>query len=1297
MNAERWRQIHDLFEAARTRPAGGRDAFLREACRGDEALARQLAELLDAHDRAGTFLEAGALTDGFRALAADPPTAGRVLAPTGVAAEIGAFRTGSDFRGTERYTLIRRLGAGGMGVVYEVLDRERSEAVALKTLLRASAAAIYRFKREFRSLADVAHTNLVSLYELVVEGEHCFFTMELVKGVNLVHYVRGTSAAGTLAPESSDRARTVLRQLVDGLSALHRKGKLHRDIKPSNVLVTPDSRVVILDFGLISDADRGDAGDLESLAGTPAYIAPEQGPGVVPSETNDWYSVGVTLYEALTGRLPFDGSPYELLRRKKEVNPPAPVDIAPDVPDDLNAICVGLLQRDPEQRLSGLDVIRRLEGDDAARQLRERASSYAEPAFVGRERQLDILHRALAGATHGRAGVVCIHGPSGIGKSALAQRFLDQALERSDVVVLRGRCYEHESVPYKALDGVIDSLTQYLGSLNRPEIETLLPRDVLTLSRLFPVMLQVPAVAGTPQLESGIADPVLVRQRAFAALRELLTGIAQRQPLVLSIDDLHWADADSVLLLEELLRPPQSPSLLMLVCFRTEEIAAKRFLQRLIAPSEANSSMVVALAPMNDEEARLLVASLIPAHAQVGEAEQVRIIADASGNPFLLEQLARCVSGDTTAASTFVEMLEGRLRALPPGARRFLETLAVCGRPVPPKLVYEASGLAGDERPLVTFLRSDRLVRSSGSAERVEIYHDRMRDALAAQLSADAARRIHGLMARTLGARGADDPEALCAHYRGAGEDSEASIHAALAAQKADAALAFDRAALFYRLALDLAPDSPHRAEWTEGLAGALAKGARPTEAAESYLEAAGSADAARRVELQRRAAEQLLIGGHIDRGLDVIRAVVSGVGIHLATGSRTALVSFLLRRALLRWRGFAFVERRTDQIPAADLLRIDTCWSLSTGLALVDNILAADFHTRHLLLALAAGEPRRIASGLAMEAGFSAVAGGPARRRTARVASRARSVAERSADPRAIALCTLTEGVAAYLVGEWRKASERCGDALRLLQDRCVGVTWELNFAQNVLLASLVQQGQIREVSQRLPIVLASARERGNRYIETELHTIMIATWLAADDPDGAERQASDIMARWAHSGFHRQHHNYLVTRIRIALYRSEAERAWQLLTEHWRAVKRSHGLRMQWMRIEARFVRARAALLMAATSGDRQRFLAIAQADVRRIEREKMAWSDPIALLLDACVAHLQGDVTRAGERLASAIEGFERADMKLYAAVARRRLGTLPGSGRPELLRQSDEWFSTEGVKNPDRMTRSITPGF
>ncbi len=226
-------------------------------------------------------------------------------------------------------------------------------------------------------------------------------------------------------------------------------------------------------------------------------------------------------------------------------------------------------------------------------------------------------------------------------------------------------------------------------------------------------------------------------------------------------------------LLEALLRPPDPPPLLMLACLRTEEIASKPFLQAFLEGGGTLSRTALLLEPMTEDETSDVMASMIPAEARITTAERRALAREAGGNPFLLEQLAHYAAvhdASGTRSTTLADMLKHRLQDSPDGARRFLEVLAVCGRPMAPQVVYEAAGLAGDERPLVAILRSDHLLRHSGSASRIEMYHDRMRETLAAQLSPEETRGIHGLLVRTLTARGADDPEALFEHCRGAGD-----------------------------------------------------------------------------------------------------------------------------------------------------------------------------------------------------------------------------------------------------------------------------------------------------------------------------------------------------------------------------------------------------------------------------------------------------------------------------------------------------------------------------------------------
>ena len=1246
---------------------------------------------------------------------------------------------GLDFPGTRRFEVVRQLGAGAFGVVYEVVDRERGARVALKTLGRADPGAIYRFKQEFRGLADVHHRNLVQLHELHSAGDLWFFTMELVAGEAFLDWVRPRTiiagedtwrddigapagpadAATDLGPLDEQRLRAALRQLAEGVSAIHAAGRLHRDLKPSNVLVARDGRVVILDFGLATDlAATGPLASVDQrICGTAAYMAPEQAAAQPLSEASDWYAVGAMLYEALSGRVPFLGSFVQVLTNKQRLDPPPPRSFAPDIPRDLDALCVELIGRDPARRPAGAAILRRLGA--SAEEVRGPISSGSMAAvqapLVGRSPHLAQLANAFATARRGRGVTVFIHGPAGAGKSALARTFVDELARLDSAVVLVGRCYERESVPYKALDTLVDALSRHLRKLPRLEAEAVLPRDVHALARLFPVLRRVDAVASSPRRGLEVPDPQEVRRRAFAALRDLLARLADRRPLVLLIDDLQWGDADSAVVLLDLLRPPDPPSLLLIACYRSEdatESACVRLLRRPTAFVAAESEVRdLPVGPLAEEEARVLAAALLGGDRG---PEVAAIARESGGDPFFVEELVRHVLGDPARGAaggvpvTFEEALRARISGLAPEGRRLLEVVAVAGRPIEQAAALAAAGIeAAGEGAAIGVLRAARLVRTRGSREgdQVETYHNRVREAVVASLAPADLAGAHGRLAAALEASGRTDPEALELHFQVAGDLKRAARYAALAADRAAEALAFERAVDLYRLALDLDPSpgpgeaglSSRRAR----LGDALANAGRGVEAARAYLEAkTGAREGADALELERRAAEQFLRNGHIEEGLAAIRGVLGAIGLELAPTPRRALLAFLLRRAWLRLRGLGFREREAAGVPPADLVRIDTCWSVAVGLGLVDNVRAADFQTRHLLLALRAGEPYRVARALAIEASYSAIDGLRARARTARIVEAARALAERVGNPHALGLADLMTGIAAVLEGRWSEACAWCEGAEARLREGCTGVDWEVSSAQLMGGIALCYRGELGEVTRRAHVILREQEGSSDRYAAANLRAgLLHMAWLAADRPAEAARDLDAVMSCWSREDYRVQHYFDMYMRTHLDLYAGDGAAARRRVEADWPHVRRALLLRNQHVRIVMRHLRARAALAeVAAGAADRAARVREAGADARAIEAEGTPWGGALATLLRAGLAVLAGDAPGASALLERAEAAFTAAGMGLYAAAARRRRGELLGgdAGRG-LVAAADEWMTARAIRRPDRMTGLFAPGF
>jgi serine/threonine protein kinase len=1260
----------------------------------------------------------------------------------------GAIEAHAEWKGTTRYEIVRRIGTGGMGAVYEAFDRDRRQRVALKTLLRFSPASLYRFKQEFRTLADVHHPNLVHLYELVVsETDPVFFTMELVPGTDfLTHVLRVAVARTSDLPTESGKARAPSRrsatpapfatihqarlgettahverlcaaliQLVEGVQALHAAGKLHRDIKPSNVQVGPTGRVVLLDFGVATEVSRipdEAASDNPIIVGTPRYMAPEQGVGEPPTAACDWYSVGVMLYEALVGRPPFNGSAIDVLAMKSTLDPIAPSECVQGVPPELDALCCALLSRDARERPTGPEILRRLGAKSSPMPVA--ASSEVRIALVGRERHLRSLRDAFDATRRGHSITVRIPGASGLGKSTLVHHFVDELEENVEAEVLRGRAYERESVPYKAVDAVIDALSRYMQRLIDQGTSIVMPPDAWALARLFPVLRSVPGIALLSEEPS--ADPQALRQRAFVALRDLFAQIARRHPLVVFIDDVQWGDSDSAALLLELMRPPHSPPLLLLMTYREEDEDTNAFLHETSAQWPAGAEVrQQPVGPLDEEEARHLALALLGANGDPVPAVAEAVARESGGSPFLVEELARGAGDDLRSGAvndagassppgagaaqlTLDQLIRTRLARLSAEARALVEVVAVAGRPLPIPILRDASGGAGVD-DAIGLLRTERFVRSGfrDGCEVIEPTHDRIRETIVTSLSNAVLRERHGQLARALEAMPGADLEALSVHLLGAGDKDGAARYAEQAAEQAVSKLAFDQAVRLFRVTLRIIdPNSPAMRRLSARLASLLEWSGRGGEAALVYLDAAKGAPAGERIELERAAAEQLLACGRIDEGAQVLRGVLASMGIRIPRTALGALLLLLLHRVWLRVVGVGFRDRSPEDVSREDRVRVDALYSIGLGLSIVNVVLGACMQSRHLIVALEVGDREQILRAASLEAAQLAGEGGTPSAHERAVADIAGTLAERVGEAEGDTFFQGSRAVGLFLRGHWRDAHRFLDRSYERSPHHRAG--WHAN-AKLFAVYALYYMGELRAQAQRARQLLADAEQRNDLYIVVNLRTTsMVDIALCDDDPETARTHLREAMDQWSQDGFHVQHWKAMVWGAETELYAGDAARAVAILHSQARALSRSLLLNVQYLRATTAFVRARAFIALATSTPDRRRrLIAKARRIARQLEGEQMPYTEVLASFVAAAAANAAGDREAALGALERAIHRANLADMSMHASVARQRFGLLlGGAAGGRRVRDAETALGAQDIRIPDRYAAMLLPG-
>ncbi len=1265
------------------------------------------------------------------------------------------------FAGTDRYKIRRRLGSGGFGVVYEADDTTLGGLVALKLLHHPDGNALYRFKHEFRSLAHLKHPNLVALYDLASDGGRWFFTMELVDGIDVISFVWGgsTRPARRLLARSGDlsvtqpeveltpttrrsgwtangdrqpaserphadevhldirRLRNVFGQLARGVAALHDAGKVHRDIKPSNVLVEETGRVVLLDFGLVAEpADQNATADL--IAGTPSYMAPEQAMGESVDPACDWYSVGCVLYLALTGRLPVAGiGAIDVLTRKQSEIPPPPRLAWPGVPPDLDELCMSLLALNPDDRPNDADVLRRLPVDEGASAIASAIVAPAPTGFVGRARELDVLANAYRSMRAGRANVVSVRGRSGIGKTTLVRRFIDRAV-RADprVVALTGRCYERESVPYKALDALIDSLRKYIRKLPKAELDAVLPRNLQALTRLFPVFQDV-AKTDDRRVED-LRDPVESRRRAFAALRDLFARIADRSHVILFIDDLQWGDADSIALLVEILAPPDPPPLLLVLGYRCDDAETSTQLKNLgaIGAGPHVDRADIELKGLPESDARALVHQLLDdVNGTEHGARTETILRESAGMPFMLVELVSFLqaageepdatgpldaSSANTAGSLVDAFVRARARLLDPDTRGLLETICVAAQPIARSTACRAASLEGARgQTSLDALDIARLVRSRGGADvpEVEAFHDRVREAVTAGLAPEVLQTRHASIAEALEAENDCDPERLSVHLRAAGKTERARSYVERAADRATSTLAFARAVRLYRLAQELSGSQPAQPLQAK-LADALANAGYGGEAGRAYLAAIPGALPDQVLDLRRRAAEQFLRSGHVDEALPTVETVLADVGLRIPATPALSLASLLLQRARLKVRGLAFTERR--EVPLSDLRKIDVCWTLGNGMGGVDVIRGADFQARHLWLALRAGEPYRIARALAWEAVLSAIEGGPAgHMRAAAISAQSMVLAKRIEHPHALAWAMAADAICRFCMASWKGARITGEESIALFREHCADIGWEVGSMEMWWwLPSMRWLGDYAPIIRRAASCAKEAAERGDLYTATGVRThVLPHVHLMDDRPDEAREEGREAVLAFSKDRWLTQHWCNAVTQAHAALYSMRLGEALEGLERDAKRMTRALQMRLQTMRIQ--FLDVRARVMVTAAREDKTRrasLLAAVDRDAAVLAKEDLAWARALGTVAQAGAASARGDLDAARGAYLRAARSFTELDMEVHALAVKARLAAIDGgeAGRAALIEHLAD-VGKRGVKCPERFVQMLAP--
>ena len=786
-----------------------------------------------------------------------------------------------DHRG--HYRILSVVGRGAMAVVYKALDTERNRMVALKVLSSSLAEdrdALERLRREAEVIARLKHPNIVALYEMGEAGGVPYLAMEFVVGRTLGQVLKGE---GKLVAEQTVH---IAIGVGNALSEAHREGIVHRDIKPGNILLAappPDGEtgrqgegetpltpspplplspsghrgwgvVKVTDFGLAKEADRSSLTETGSMLGTVSYISPEQIEGRRADGRSDLYALGAVMYEMLAGQPPFVGENVSSVLYKHVSEQPQPLrELDPRIPREVEAIVLKLLEKRPEERYPSADALladlkRFQEGRTVEVPMRERAGGRFLSRMVGREDVFERLKARLDRAISGEGGLVVIAGETGIGKTRLAEELGEYARGRN-VRFLSGGCLWGEGAePYHPFGRI---LREYFGvveedsvSLRARKVEVFVERA----SDLKEVLPDVePLLSGRDESvrEEGADRALWRRSVLFGGVARVLVRMSRRRPLLLFVDDLHWASRGTVEMLTHVVRRTRGARILFLGAYRPEEWnmndyytpqedlqgdekretkdeGASPLIEAMRALSREGICEEVRLGRLRLEEVSQMVRELSGGSDLPG-AFLKKLHKETEGNPlFLLETLkllrdkgaiekrdgwwtrtGEIVSSDPLPIPRAVyAVIARRIERLSPEGRRLLECAAVEGEVFSSDVLCEVLGLERMEvlSRLCDLEQVHQIIHGAGRGYRFD--HPRVRDVLYEGLSEELRAEIHRAIGRFKEKRSQEPVFELAQHFFRAGDLKKAIGYLIRAGEKAQVLYASWDAVGYYRDAL---------------------------------------------------------------------------------------------------------------------------------------------------------------------------------------------------------------------------------------------------------------------------------------------------------------------------------------------------------------------------------------------------------------------------------------------------------------------------------------------------------------